>query len=410
MRRKVWMSLAVTAVVVAASIGVVGLGKDSYELKILMPTASELYNGAQVTLNGQRVGEIVDLAVRDDKALVTAAIEPEHTPLPAGTTARISWDALVGTRLLELLPGSAKNPALPSGQMIVSKTERVEVDDVLAMLGGRTRAHVQDLVKQLNSTLYGQERDVNTTLTTAGPAVHALGEVMRAVGEDGPAIRDLVTRLHAMTNELAQHDTELAQTVHNLGQLTSNTAARQEELKAALGELPPTIRQATTTLDRVPKAVDATVPLLHDLRPATERLPRVASNLSPVLTQLRPTVADLKPTLAAAQTLLRHTPGLLDSAHATLPGVNEAVTTLQPAVGFLRPYTPEVTGWLANWGGVFGIQNDSGNFARALIVESGTSFNDNPGVLPPGMQQDPSPAPGSIAGQPWTDANGDGIR
>lgn len=410
MGRKVWITLAAVAAVLAAGVGVFGTGEESYELKVLMPSADGTFLGAPVRIAGQPIGEITDLGVQDDKALVTVAVNPDHAPLPAGTTARISWDSVIGTRVLELLPAPEKNPPLPTGKMIESKVERVEVEDVLAMLDEPTRERLQGLVKRLNSTLDGRAQDVNTTLKTAGPAVGALGEVLRAVGEDGPAIRGLVKRLRALTSELTGRDTELTQVIQDLGQLTSATAGKQKELDAALGELPSTIRKATTTLDRVPKAVDATVPLLNDLQPATARLPRVAGNLNPVLTELRPTVADLKPTLQAAQTLLRHTPGLLDSAHATLPDINKAVTTLQPAVAFLRPYTPELVGWLTNWAGVFGSQNNSGNFARAHIPASGSSFNDNPGLLLPGLKQDPRPAPGSVAGQPWTDANGDGMR
>lgn len=410
MRRLSWVSAALAGALVIVGVGAFAWSDDEYELKVLMPSASGTYAGATVMMDGQPVGQITDVGVQEDKALVTAAVDAAHAPLPAGTTARISWKSVIGARVLELLPGPEKNPSLPSGKMIVSKIERVEIDDVLATLDGPTRERVQSLVKRMNHTLDGREQDINATLKTAGPAVDALGEVMRAVGEDGPAIRDLVTRLHGMTSELAERDTELGQTVQNLGQLTSATADKQQSLKAALTELAPTVRSATATLDDVPRAVDATAPLLRDLRPATEQLPRVAGNLSPVMAELRPTVAELKPTLASAQRLLQYTPDLLDNAHATLPGTNEAVTSLQPAVAFLRPYTPETMGWISNWAHVFGSQNSGGNYARALVTASATSFNDNPGVLPPGFKQDPRPAPGSIVGQPWTDANGDGIR
>ncbi|GAA5129767.1 MlaD family protein [Haloechinothrix salitolerans] len=407
MARLRWASVAVVMVLVAAG-GVVAFGGQSYQLNVLMPTADGAYAGGQVLVHGQQAGRITEVGIQDDKALVTVDIDEEYAPLHAGTSARISWESLLGHRVLELLPGPGENPALPSGKMIESTQERVELDDVLTMLDGPTRKRAQALVKQLNLTLRDSEKDVRATVKSAGPAVRALGEVMRAVGEDGPAIRGLMKRLSAMVGELAKHDTAVADTVRDLGQLTSTTAAKQERLKAALSELPGTVREVTETLNQVPGAVDATIPLLRDLRPATEQLPRVASDLRPVLAELRPTLADLGPTLGSARSLLRQTPELLDATHATLPGVDKAVTTLQPAVAFLRPYTPEFTGWLTNWTSVFGSQNSSGNIARILITGAGTSLNK--GVLPPGMTQDPEPAPGSIAGQPWADANGDGIR
>lgn len=404
-----WKIFTVIGLLLAAAVGAVSVAQDSYELEILMPAADGTYVGGKVMMDGHQVGEVTDVGVLDDKALVTVALDDSYAPMPSGTTARVSWESVIGARVVELLPGPQRNPELPAGVLIRSHTERVELDDVLAALNPRTRAEVQTLVGQLNRTLHGREQRVRATVRAAGPTIEAMGAVMRAVGEDGPAIRRLVTNLHSMTSTLAARDVQLARTVQNVGVLTAATAEKQQALTQALGQLPATVRQATATLQTMPRAVDATTPLLRDLRPATRRLPEVAANLSPVLQELRPTVAQLRPTLGHARHLLRYTPGLLEHAHATVPGVNRAVTRLQPATAFLRPYTPELMGWLSNWTGVFASQT-SGNYGRALITESGTSLNNNSGVLPPGMQQDPEPAPGSLVGQPWTDANGDAMR
>lgn len=409
MRRLTKLAAAVGAALLVVGAAAMVLGQDDYELRVLMPTADGTFKGGKVVVAGETIGEIVDVSVSDGKALVTASIDDAAAPLRAGTTARISWESVVGGRMLELRPGPMSNPELPSGKTIVSTAERVEVDHLLATLDEPTRKKVQTLVGELNSTLSGRENDVKATIKTAGPTIAALGEVMRAVGEDGPAIRDLVKRLHAMTSVLAERDVDLGRTVNHLGRLTSVTADKQAALKAGLSELPATVHRAKSTLDGVPEAVDATVPLLQKLRPATARLPETARNLSPVLRELRPTVASLRPTLGAARSLLGYTPGLLDSAHATVPDVTKALTTLQPAVSFLRPYTPELTGWLTNWTSLFSNQT-SGNHARLLIPEGASSLTDVHTALPPGIKRDPRPAPGSIAGQPWVDANGDGVR
>ncbi|WP_017987168.1 MCE family protein [Amycolatopsis methanolica] len=384
-------------------------GQSDYEVEILMPNADGTYPGGQVVLAGERVGQIREVRVVEDRALVRVEVDADHAPLRAGTTARINWLSAIGARVLELLPGGASNPLLPSGSRIVSGNERVEIDDLLATLDKPTRDQVQGLVDQLNKTLAQREPDVQETLRSTGPAVEALGDVMRAVGDDGPAIRELVTRLHDVTAQLAARGPDLGQTVDNLHQLTSAVANEQQALQNGLSQLPSTVGQANTTLRNVPGAVDATVPLLNTLRPATAQLPSVARNLSPVLEQLQPTVAALRPALGDVQSLLQQTPALLDSAHGTLPAVTAAITELQPAVAFLRPYAPEIAGWLSNWTEIFANQN-SGNYGRVLIAASSTSVNDNPGLLPPGIRQDQRPAPGSLVNQPWVDANGDGIR
>lgn len=380
-----------------------------YTLQILMPTADGTFVGGSVTIAGRPVGTITKLGVQDKQALVTISIDSADAPLHAGTQARINWESVVGGRVVDLLPGPSTNPALASGQTLVSKTERVELDQVFAMLDAPTRLKVQKLVGTLNTTLGSTAHDLKPTIETSGPTISALGSLMEAVGQDGPAIRDLISKLHSMTSVLASHSSSVSATIGHLEQLTSAIADEQQGVAQTLAELPGTISAAQTTLGQVPGAVSAAVPLLNDLAPATAQLPETARNLSPFLQLLRPTVADLRPTLASARTLLGYTPGFLDTSRQTLPAITTALTSLAPAISFLRPYTPELTGWLSNWASLFASQT-SGNYARLLIPEGATSVVGALSSLPPGTTRDPAPAPGAIAGQPWTDANGDGAR
>lgn len=403
-------------VIPAAVLAVVAVGTfklvpdDDYEIEVLLPSAEGSFVGAKATMGGHEVGRVTAVGVEGNHAKVSIEIDDEHAPLHAGTTARISWNSVIGRRQVELIPGATQNPELPSGKVIESQIERVELDDVVAALDAPTRAKVQKLVRELELTLGGSEGDLKQTLATAGPFVAAIGEVLKGVGQDGPAIRKLVTQLHGMTATLSRRDDELAATVQNLSALMSATADQQEQIKAALAEAPGTVRAGSELFGRLPAAVDATIPLLEDLEPATSRLPSVARNLNPVLQDLRPTVAELRPTLQAARSLLGETPGLLDTTHATLPGIDDALTSALPAVAFLRPYTPEVIGFLTNWTSLFSAKNAAGHFGRAMVPLSASMVNDNPGVLPPGMTQDKEPAPGELVGQPWLDANGDGVR
>ncbi|SBW22814.1 hypothetical protein FDG2_3167 [Candidatus Protofrankia californiensis] len=83
---------------------------------------------------------------------------------------------------------------------------------------------------------------------------------------------------------------------------------------------------------------------------------------------------------------------------------------LQPAFAFLRPYTPEVVSFLALWGSAFGNYDANGHYTRAHLQTGASSVDNNPGVLAPGLRNDPYPLPGAIGNQPWTDAFGSGAR
>jgi phospholipid/cholesterol/gamma-HCH transport system substrate-binding protein len=411
-RKKVLLPLAVVAVLLIAGVVYLVLPSSSpqYQLKLVIPEAAGIYSGVPVRINNVDVGSVTSVGVQNGKAVVEVRIDDGSAPLHAGTEPVVTARSLIGEDYLQLQPGPATAPALPSGSTVQTNWSQVQIEDVLGALDAPTRAQLQSLLKQTSSTLSGHEQNLNSTLQTAGPAVAALGQVMAAVGEDGPAIHELVTKLDQTVAEIAARHQDLSTSVSDLATLTQQVASQQQQLSAGLGQLPATLQAANSTLGKVPAAVSAAQPLLTSLAPASAALPSVAGNLSPLLTDLRPALDELTPTLASADSLLRYTPGLLDSANATLPGISQALNGLAPALNFLRPYTPDLLGWLSNWAGVFGGYDSQGHYGHLLLTLSATAVNNNPGLAPPGLTIDPVTAPGTAAGQPWTDATGGPVQ
>ncbi|NKQ55479.1 MCE family protein [Amycolatopsis sp. K13G38] len=407
-----WLAGAV--VLAAAVIGggyLLATQNDGYQVKLVMPNAANLLDGSRVEIDGKPVGSVTKLETRDSQALVTVSVDDAHAPLHTGSTAQVQWRGLLGERVVELMPGPAGNPRIPSGAMLPAGSEQVELDQVLAALDPATRSHLDSVVQQLDQNLKAHPQDIKATLDTAGPAVNELGEVLKAVGQDGPAISNLIGDLHQMMDPVVARQVQVRQVIGNLTSATDSLAAEQSQLQQALGALPSTLDAARGTMDSVPAAVDASVPLLKQLQPATSQLAGLSQNLSPLLADLRPTIADLRPTLQAANKLLQTTPALLDSANGVLPGATQAVTQLNPAVSFLRPYTPDVMGWLSNWGAAFANYDAQGHYFHGLVQVSTSIFDDNPGA-DVGLKGGPNstPAPGMASGRPWVDANGSGPR
>jgi phospholipid/cholesterol/gamma-HCH transport system substrate-binding protein len=407
MHRQRWLAAGVAAGVLAGGFALKGGG--DYEVKMVMPSAAQLSDRTPVWINGHHAGKITDLEVKDGKAVVTLAIDDDFGPLHDGTASRVEWVSAVGERVLTLYPGDAKNAEIPEGSYVEAASSQVEVDQVLQALDTRTRKHLARLIGSLNQTLDGNEQDLSATIRGASGAVNALGQVLQAVGDDGPAIRSLVSQLSRMTDVAASRRASIADTVHNLNAVSGTVAQEQDELSGTLEQLPETLRTAEGTLGKVPAASRSTVSLLEDLRPAAHRLPGVSADLAPTLVDLRPTVAELRPLLSAADDLLQETPGLLDTTHQVLPTFNDLMRDLGPAISFLRPYTPEAVGGFFNWGQAFAPYDGAGHTWAGLLAP-GTNF-DNESLVPlPTARQNPAPKPGQPVGQPWTDATGSEIR
>lgn len=399
--------LAVLALILY--IGYQAIPSSPYTLTLVMPSADQSFVGGQVLIKGQPVGSVTSIGVKDNQALVKVAIDSKFAPLPAGTKATITWQSVLGARVVSLTPGKATNPPLPSGYTVTGNTEAVDVDQLLATLDAPTRAHLQTMIGSLNGLLSGAEnqQNINTTIRQAGPTFQAIGQLVQSVGEDGPAIRQLITQLHGVTSTVSARDTNLINTINQLNQLTSEMSTRQQQLSQTIAELPTTISNATNALNNVATPVSNTRSLLRALEPATAQLPTIARLANPVLTDAEPALALLPSTLKSADQLLQKTPSLVSDVNATLPDVTSALRTANPMVAFLRPYTPELVGWLSNWNGVFGSMDGSGHYARALITTSASSLDELPSV-PPGMGQTGQPKPGSLVA--WTDAAGSGIH
>lgn len=406
---KLVAGVGVAAAVVIGAV-VAFSGGNSYEVRLVLPSAAQLVSEAQVQVDGNQVGSVKEIEARDGKAIVTIAIDNSVAPLHDGTTSRIEWKSLLGERIIQLYPGPAQNPALPDNAMLDAASAQIEVDQVLAIFDAPTRAKLNSLLGQLNGTFTGREDQLKQTLASAGPTVNALGSLLEAIGRDGPAIKELITELHQVTGPLAQRGSEVRGAVDKLTAFTAQLAPTQEAIRDGLKETPSTLDAAKATLDMVPAASDATVPLLKDLKPAMDRLPGIAHSINPLFDDLRPTLDDLRPTLFRLSDLLDNTPDFLDASHDLLPQLKDTLKAYTPLVGFLRPYTPELMGFLTNWGDAFSGYDSQGHVWSAAPSPLGGSSNDESlvGGLPSGIVDDP--APGALVDQPWTDANGKGMK
>lgn len=400
---------AIVALLVVGGVVVVASGAaEPYRVSAVLPAGNpNLIPGAPIYVDGFDAGKIESVRPEEGHAVVEVSIDDDLAPLHAGAFFHVQWKAVVGERLLFVEDGPKSNAEVPDGGMVRGDFPKpTEVADVLAALDEPTRARLTSLVGTLQNTVTGHEQDLNSTVQTAGPALAAVGSVLRGVGTDGPAINKLVTDLNGTVDTLAERQQDVGAVIDELSTSARATAGEREQLRVALAKLPPTLKTAQGTLGKVPGVTDEALPLLEDLRPATEKLPGVSEQLAPLLADLRPLVADLKPTLEAASALLDRTPGLLDSSNRSLPGLAELAGGYAPVLESLRPYTPEAVGFLTTWGSAGQNYDANGRYMR-IFAEAGTTTPTvyPPGVTPPGIERETAPAPGQA-----DDTSGNGDR
>ena len=380
-------------------------GANAYEMTVVFPDAANLVRGGRVQIDGLTAGTIEGLKVEDGKALVRISIQGEHAPLHDGTKARIDYLALLGERAIALLPGPESNPELPDGAILEGGAARIDFDQFLRTFNPETQQRIRKAVPNLEAVLGGREAKVGETLEAMPPATEAIAQLLAAVGEDGPALRQLLTSLRELSSRLVDRRNDIAGVVDGLEKFMTAGARRDEALAAGLDVLPSTLQAASGALDRLPGAAAAAVPLLQDLRPVADLLGPVSAQLAPVLAELRPTLAAFRPALSSLAGLLDVTPDLLATAGGFLPEANRSLTAFLPTVDFLRPYSPELAGAVANFASAAANYDRNGHYIQVIGAGSSSSFNRQPDRTFPSQTTNLDRKPGELEDQPWANAN-----
>ena len=141
-----------------------------------------------------------------------------------------------------------------------------------------------------------------------------------------------------------------------------------------------------------------------------------------------PTVADLRSLIrrpGAANDLIELLQRLPKLAKVAKPTFANAVTTLnksEPVLNYIRPYTPELVGWIRDFGQGASTYDANGHYARIQPIFNEFSFTDDPlgGVLKSigvdsrllGLSVNEKKCPGAAAvpseggGNPFQDTSG----
>jgi phospholipid/cholesterol/gamma-HCH transport system substrate-binding protein len=124
-------------------------------------------------------------------------------------------------------------------------------------------------------------------------------------------------------------------------------------------------------------------------KPATKDLARFLSQLRPLIEEARPTVADLNTLVHRSgpnndlTDLLAKAPALEKAAKPSFAHSIQALQKATPVIKFIRPYTPDLVGWLRDFGVGSANYDANGHFARISPMFNAYSFNQNTSQLTP---------------------------
>jgi phospholipid/cholesterol/gamma-HCH transport system substrate-binding protein len=364
--------------------------------KLRFQNAGQLVRDDDVQVGGRRIGSIRKITLTDDnQAEITINVSDGYAPLHEGTTALIRATSLSGiaNRYIALTPGPNSNPKLSAGAVLGTDktTSIVDLDQLFDTFDPATRKALQGFIQGSAQWYDNRGRQANEATKYFNPALSQsralVNEVVANQATLNAFLRNSAKTLHAIDTRRG----DLANLVSNANATTTAIGDENASLNQGLALLPGTLRKANTTFVNLRATLDDLDVLVAASKPATKDLARFLRELRPLVHEARPTIADLR-TLVRRDgngndltDLLRKTPALERAAKPAFANSIDALQKSTPVLKFLRPYTPDLIGWIRDFGQGASNYDANGHFARIQPMFQAYNYSDNSsgGLLTP---------------------------
>lgn len=363
-------------------------GGDTTTYKLRFQNAGQLVTDDDVQIGGRRVGAITDIDLTDDnQAEIEIEVEPEYAPLHEGTTAVIRATSLSGiaNRYIALTPGPNSASEIPEGATLTAEvgTAPVDLDQLFNTLDADARKSLQNVIRGSAAQYDGKGRQANRAAEYFNPALSSTSRLVNEITRDQKVFTDFLVSSSRVVTTLADKRDQLSSLVGNANQAAAAIGDEREALDRSLAVLPATLRRANTTFVNLRSTLDDLDVLVAESKPATKDLARFLRELRPLVADARPTIADLRKLVRTPGEgndlveLVRKAPGLEKVARPALANGIEAFEKSTPVLKFIRPYTPDLVGWLRDFGQGASNYDANGHFARIQPIVNLFSFTGN---------------------------------
>jgi len=366
------------------------------EYTLVFESAGQLVPGNEVQVGGRSVGSVTSIELTEDnQAAVKVKVEEPFAPLREGTKATVRLTSLSGiaNRYIALVPGPEGAKELPDGATLstTATTAVVDLDQIFNTIDEQTRGDLQDVIKGLATQYAGKGPEAAEAIEYFNPLLSTSRRLVGEVTEDEASLTRFLVDSSRLATALAEKRDDLANLVGNTNATARAIGSENVALGEALGLLPTTLRRANTTFVNLRATLDDLDVLVAESKPATKDLAPFLRELRPLVEEAEPTIHDLS--LAVHRSgpdndltdATRQMPALQSVATPAFRDGRQALQKAQPVLEFLRPYAPELTGWLRDFGQGASNYDANGHYARIQPIFNAFNFTDNPagGVLTP---------------------------
>jgi phospholipid/cholesterol/gamma-HCH transport system substrate-binding protein len=333
-------------------------------------------------------------------------------PIPTDSvlTLRMGGTIKFTDRFIDVAKGNAStyfndNAVLPAKQFVVPE----EYDQLFNVFNKPTRAALQTFMSNGGDTFERAAQPFRRALNVAAPTLDQATAVFKDLGYNQAALSTLVSSTAQVSDAVAAANPGL-QTLIQSGANTFGTIAQEsdyvKQLIASGGE---SLRIQGDLYYHIGHDLPRIAKLATALGPGVAQLNELAEPLDGTLHELVSVEPTAVHTLNTVKTQGPSIDRLLTSARTTLmPELSTLGPVAAKEVGCIRPFTPDIMGFLQGWSGFLGVGENSPhiNFLHSYIsvlpVPNATPINSVQATkLLPALGVENEGVPGTSWNQPW---------
>jgi ABC-type transporter Mla subunit MlaD len=381
--------------------GAVPFQASGYRLEVPIAEALNMEAGADVTISGVHVGDVIELRRDGYQPVAEIDLKPRYAPLHEGARAIPRTKSLLGEAYIEITRGNPRAPLIPeNARLPVAGVARTQsVDDVLETFSPAARRNFKRLATGMSAALRGRGVQISSILGNAPLTTGDLAHIMSELDGQRPDLGRLISNSADVFAAMGDREGALRAAVRAGDSVLGTTARSERALRATVRSLPPFLDTLTTASGQISGASGDLTAAVNALRP-------VAPKVRPALTELRATAprfeqtfVRLRPVMSAAT---RGLPAIDQIARAfgkASPATHDQLRELVPVLQLAREIRGALVSFFANVGSVFNGTTAKPGGKRAHVVSAMPSFwNETIGgwiKRLPSNRPNPYPIPGS---------------
>jgi ABC-type transporter Mla subunit MlaD len=397
------VSIGIGAVVVAIVLLYVGYNapneipfRSYYTVHARFHSADSVEKHAEVRMDGDLVGQVLNPHVSNGLAVVDLQLSPSVQPLRSDTRLLVRPRSLIGVRYVEIIPGSSGRPIPPGGTIPASQTSAtVPLDEVLDALDPSTRRAAQKVIGAFGVGVGGRGQELSQTLQIAPGTLQSLNTTLAGINAHPRSLRNLVDAGAGAAEAaapVAEHD--IAGGFHPEAQALRPLITARLEAGATLDQSAPTLSEMPGQLTPTAQLAAALTQFAATATPVLQAAPPALDNTSALLSEATPGVRAADKTLGLLNRAVAPTLGLLHTVQPALPFIDETMSDTNGILQTLGPRACDLESF-HNWADIMQSGDQTGHILRLDLILSASSLAGQGGTAPvtPAPLQDAYPAP-----------------